>query len=558
MWAALGQNLAILDSMAEGTCTPHVYLSSLDPGVGKTQSIVHFVRTLLQSPEHRGVGVLICIGRLDEIEGLVKTMKLSPADFGVLTSDANLNRLGSGCLGSARVLFTTHAMVERRCAGRSFGETADLWFIGKPREVRVWDEAIMPAKGLTVGRDDLSALLKPIRTMFPKLASVLDEIINDLGNASDGQQLLLPAVEEKADVTLEAVAPGLHPEQQQVLTNLWTLSGRTVTVRKEQNGVTVLDYEDTLPPDLAPVLVLDASGRVRGTYAEWENVRGGLIRLPPAPKRYGRLRVHMWETSGGKSAFRNRGELLAEGIAKAITTKPDEEWLVVHHKDRPGHCLPQEVRALVRGQPKIHFITWGRHDATNQYAHIANVILAGTLFYPKAYYEALGRAASGRSSRSGPYPETAQNRVRLGEHLHLVLQAAGRGAVRRCDGDQCPPCDLYVIASKRSGIPGAIKDVFPDCKIERWNPLVHPMRGKVRHAATFVVDWLESNPDGIVPFSTIQRMLGIGNAANFRKNIRQHPDFIDAMTAANIIEHGPGRRKTGFVKIGYGFERVPF
>lgn len=558
MWRALERNLSVLEAMADGACEARVYLSSLDPGVGKTQSIVHFIRALLSSPAHQDVGVLLCIGRLDEIEGLASTLGLRQEDFAVLTSDADLNQLGNGRPGFARVLFTTHAMVERRCTGRNLAEASELWFNGEPRTVRIWDEAIMPAKGLTLGRDELSGLLQPLRLPFPKLATVLDRIIEDLRTATCGQMYSLPNVEAEADVTLEAVGPALRPDQQQSLTTVWKLQNRTVTVRKERYGVTVLDYEDTLPPDIAPVLVLDASGRVRGTYAEWERVRGGLHRLPAAPKRYDRLRVHVWETGGGKSAFRQRGEQLAQGIAKAIASKPNEEWLVVHHKDRSGQNLRQEVRTLVGEGPKVHFLTWGRHDATNQYAHVSNVILAGTLFYPAAYYEALGRAAAGRSSKSGPYPKQAQDRVRLGEHLHLVLQAAGRGALRRCDGDQCAPCDLYVIASKRSGIPGALKEAFPGCQVERWNPMVHPLRGKVEHATRFIIDRLDREPDRPVPFSLVQRVVGIGNPANFRKNVRLHPEFIDALAAAGIVEHGLGRRKTGFINGSFLFAEQPF
>jgi hypothetical protein len=48
----------------------------------------------------------------------------------------------------------------------------------------------------------------------------------------------------------------------------------------------VLDYRETLPENLAPLVILDASGRVRTTYRQWRQNRGGLEWLATATKRY--------------------------------------------------------------------------------------------------------------------------------------------------------------------------------------------------------------------------------------------------------------------------------
>jgi hypothetical protein len=39
----------------------------------------------------------------------------------------------------------------------------------------------------------------------------------------------------------------------------------------------------------------------------------------------------------------------------------------------------------------VSTLHWGAHDATNDYANVPNIILAGTLFLRPSYYEALGR-----------------------------------------------------------------------------------------------------------------------------------------------------------------------
>ena len=111
----------------------------------------------------------------------------------------------------------------------------------------------------------------------------------------------------------------------------------------------MLDYKDTLPDDIKPLLALDASARVRTVYDCWEQGRGGIVRLPSAPKRYDDLSIHVWDRGGGKSGFRNDGDLLVEGIASTILSRPDEPWLVVHHKSESiGRDIEDEVRALLR------------------------------------------------------------------------------------------------------------------------------------------------------------------------------------------------------------------
>ena len=69
--------------MADGTAPPRFFLSSLDPGVGKTTALVHFVKALLRSEQHEGVAVLLCLSRLEEITRLVEDMGLNEADFAV-------------------------------------------------------------------------------------------------------------------------------------------------------------------------------------------------------------------------------------------------------------------------------------------------------------------------------------------------------------------------------------------------------------------------------------------------------------------------------------------
>jgi len=107
MWKALGAVAETMETMAEGGCSPLIHVSSLDPGVGKTTTVICFLRALLASDTHSDVAALVCVRRKDQIEAIVREADLAAAGFAVLTADAELNRLGGALPTKARVLFTT-------------------------------------------------------------------------------------------------------------------------------------------------------------------------------------------------------------------------------------------------------------------------------------------------------------------------------------------------------------------------------------------------------------------------------------------------------------------
>jgi hypothetical protein len=407
MWMALASILSTLETMANGAAAPDIYVGSLDPGVGKTQAVIAFLKALLASNDHADVAAIVCVGRLTQIEEIIRDAGLSAQSYAVFTADTNveLNSLGCGNPSQARVLITTHAMVESRCNGRAFADMPEFHYRGCPRTVRIWDEAILPGRTLTFSRDDIASLLKPMRRLNAQLGNSLDALCMALLTAENNTQHVMPDLEHDCGVDLYTALQAVkdRPEDRAAVEGLWFLFGKVVTVRRDgKYGNTILDYRETLPPDIAPLLVLDASARVRATYKLWEDYRGGVVPLPTAPKDYSPLTINMWSKSGGKGAFKKNSDHLITGIANTIDTKPDEAWLVVHHKGA-GFDVERDVMRLIK-KPRtgrIQFINWGRHDATNDYADIPNIILAGTLFYRPSYYEALARLSTKPPPPSG-------------------------------------------------------------------------------------------------------------------------------------------------------------
>lgn len=555
MWAALSSIVGTLEQMADGTAKPKVHLSSLDPGVGKTQSIVQFLPVLLASQLHQDVSVIICAGRLRQIEAVVADARnagLGDENFAVFTSDRELNKLGRGIEDrlNARVLFTTHAMVMKQCEdGGSFTEATDFHYRHQPRDVRVWDEAITPGLAVTLNQIDITSLIKPLSAQSDSFSARLFDLASDLRHKKDQARFTVPDLEAECGVDLNSLERAFSeaPEDQKIAANaLWFLLGKQVTVRMDGRfGNAMLDYRETLPKGLAPLLVLDASSRrdVRETYNLWEAHRGGIIRLLEAPKDYAPLTIHHWAVSGSKSTFRDptRGARLIRGVANTINLKPTEKWLVVHHKDPE---FETKVRALLTAEAAdIAFLNWGAHDATNDYADVPNVILAGTLFFRPSHYEAIGRAAAGHPSSAGAFPRDQFERVRRGEHRHMILQAVCRGRVRKCDGSRCPPSNVYIVASRGSRIGDDLPNIFPGCHVVPWVPIETQLKGQVGDAVSFILDRTETG--SFVSDAEVMEHLRIKDSSNFRRCVKKHADFVRVLDERGVWLSKDGRR-SGF------------
>jgi hypothetical protein len=557
MLEAIRDVLSTLKAMAEETCQEHVFLSSLDPGVGKTSAVVSFIKALRMSPrfDHQDTAVLVCLSRLEQIEDMIRATGLTKHEFAVLTSDEGLNALGSDNRQTARFLFTTQQMIESRSHGRRLEQVPELLYRGFRRQVAIWDETMLPASPITVNQYDISSLLKPIKSLSSTLRDLLEQTFDNLKSSKDKDMITVPDFTKCTGLELSdvlAVLSDLSELDKQPLRSLWQMSGKRISVRQDgKSGNTAICFVDTLPRDFAPVVVLDASGRVKATYKVWEDHRGGLKRLKSAPKDYGKLRVHHWSCGGGKASIARDFDRHVQGVAKTINTKPGERWLVIHHKSFPGgRDFVSAVQNQLKRPELCSFLNWGSHDATNRYTDITNVVLAGSLFYPPSVIEAMGRAAGNLPAWKSPFPESDFSSVQRGETAHVLLQAACRGSVRRSVGSSCGNCDLYVIGSKRSGFPEVLLETFPGCQLQEWRPIRQQPKGRVEQALDYLEVKFAEDTHAFVSFRDVQNAIGCHDKSTFKKDIRKHPDFKAGLIALQVAEEIVGRQG-GFVSRSY-------
>lgn len=536
--AGLEQVVSVVQGMAEGTLpNKDFYISFLPPGVGKTTTIVEAVRNLLLMEAGNPPGVIVFLSRVEEIPKLAEQMGLPETDFSVLVSERYEEReLGNARKTEARVMFTTQQMVETRCrSGQSFAEIKDFHWKGRPREVRIWDEAILPARNLTLDHLSLLSLLKqPDLRGEHDLVREMIRFTKVLSEAADKALIDIPDI-RRPELSLDEMLSWYHPEDRGSCEALWKLSGNTVRVRKDRHN-TALDYQDILPADLGPMLILDASGQQRMVYELWYNERKGLSFLPSPQKCYSGLTIHHWDRGSGAKARRNDRENILDGVVKAINAiSPDEPVLVMHFKRQGQRDVDweREIRSRIMVRDNVSFCTWGRHTATNDFCNCPNVILAGILQYPTSQNEATARGAKGISTNE-ELTESDFEGTRLGEIAHNIFQAACRGSVRRSEGDKCPEgCRLFVIFSTKrvTGVPkGILSRIFPGSTLIDWRPVINPT-GRVAELIELVSSHEAAGAIAIPKRDVIGR-LGIDKTQ--LSGLLRHPDFKGAMEQRNI------------------------
>jgi len=110
--------------------------------------------------------------------------------------------------------------------------------------------------------------------------------------------------------------------------------------------------------------------------------------------------------------------------------------------------------------------------------------------------------------------------------------------------------DAYVIASVRSGIRKALPTIFPGCRVVDWKPMPDELKGEAAHAFKHITAWFDfGEPGERLKFTKLVKDTGI-EKHTFRTRVRRDDDFVEALAAEGIIEHGDGKYMTCFRRVG--------
>lgn len=525
--------LETLEAGLIGELDPVYFLSSIDPGMGKTLSVSMFLKAWKGRGYFPASSILIGVSRLSEIKTYVDTSGLAETDFGVLTSDAAANALGvpKERQGTAPILFTTQQMIESRTRNRSFRAASEFHYQDEPRPLRIWDESLIPGDPQSLSLDQLGQLASPLRYRHRTFVEAVEGLQDTLRQAKPGEVIEVPEC-------LATLAPPRPPVGiAKVMKAVKEMAGRKFLLVDGGGGAKVLvGSTRSLPEDFAPAVILDASGRVRATYDLWQQHRGTLRRLPAAYTDYGNLTVRLWKKASGKVALENpvNRSRIADGIAKVINDADPADWLIIHYKD--NRAIFDEVSALVENRPlvRIHSLTWGQHHGTNVYADITNVVIVGRQHYGGAGFHALGAAASGLPAYRLAQLEV--NDIARGEFKHHLLQAVCRSSVRRSRDGMAEKCRAFIVTTGNAEIEREIGDTFPGCRLWPWRSVEVPLTGRRRQLADSLLEAFEDPAVTSVRKMDVRKGLKI-QASNLPALI-DHAEFQDFMGRERIFSEG--------------------
>lgn len=498
-----------------------ICLSCLPCGAGKTTTLIETIRFLMEDPSYDDAGFIVFLSKLSEIDDITSKIGLDEKDFSVVVHPSrDVFKKGNQVKRNARVMFTTQQMLSRLSMGsegrKKFSEISDYYFKGRPRHVRVWDEACLPATIRVINRDDLDAARQYIRKMKNgvALAEEVDRFSVELYGKEDNELIEIPDLSEYVSDVQEALGAIKYDDFKESVQSLFAIQGMTARVRKKE-GLTALQYEDALPSDIAPMLILDASGRNRTTYDNWLQGRKGIYKLQSPAKSYEGLTVKHWDNGAGKNAqskTKKKYKELALGVVREIDRIPRSESIlcVVHKQGFYQPDMEKEIREqLTTSGGNLTFTTWGKHSASNEWRDCNHVFLVGLQYYNAAQYDALVKGSLGESIET-PSSKEQMDYIMKGELALGIEQAAGRGKSRLLIGDSCPEnCNLYLIYAiqEHAGITGEalMQQVFPDCAYEEWTP-VRTLQGRKQQE---LADFITAYGGKTVDYKTLMDRCGI-------------------------------------------------
>ncbi len=137
---------------------------------------------------------------------------------------------------------------------------------------------VPPGQPISLATDNLAFILRRLTALSPDLRQDVLAIFKDVEALASGATYVVPDFAGKYPnvslndaLALTETTGGTETERQfrederVALSSLWFISGKRVSIRRDgAYGGALIDYRETLPLDLAPMVILDASGRSAG------------------------------------------------------------------------------------------------------------------------------------------------------------------------------------------------------------------------------------------------------------------------------------------------------
>lgn len=519
---------------------PAVYVMSADCGTGKTRALQNVLREW-KADGFPGDGAIVMIFTLAEIDAIVAGAGLDHNDYAVYTSEEKYRTYGAGrdAANVVPVLFATHSMAKRLTLKvGSLPLVTEFHRNGRVRSLRVWDEGFNAAEGVAFDLDDLAALPSAFKMLSNDDRAVLRRL---------GQSCLEPVAGLRLDIPLsvidigdQALKKGLKVADgpKRTLEGLVRLAGSSAYLRgDDKDGWSFIGAGRSLPADIAPLFVLDASARLTARYRQLSAHGMRVVELEPATLSYERMNIHWYDRGAGRTALNDPAQrgVIFKAIADLANTKPTEQFLLVISKrvcgggeDGPA-TLPKELHGMITDPDRVKVATWGRHIGTNEFRDIPNVIIVSAYNYGLAAYDALALAATG--NRVDEIGKPARWEQEAEAFMHNVYQAVCRSSVRLRNGALSGAANVYLIMKDGDRRRAQVAQAFPGAPIQSWIP--NPPTKEAKHDLVLRILFANLERQSFISLKDLGKACG-GSGSSYLTKIVRTTRFKEAIGAAGI------------------------
>src|SRR5262249_34971975 len=149
----------------------------------------------------------------------------------------------------ARVLFTTQKMLEKQSQLRqlSFACITDFYYQGKPRQVRIWDEAIIPSSIFTLDCWKSLKIIPDLRELNADLGNAIYNFVTKtLEQTKDDDVIEMPMFSQYG-IGMQDARQAVSDDASDLVEALFNSEGRPVRISKDRKtNTTTIEYQDFL------------------------------------------------------------------------------------------------------------------------------------------------------------------------------------------------------------------------------------------------------------------------------------------------------------------------
>lgn len=472
---------------------------SLGTGCGKTSAIIAWI-TALHRLGIRSVAVSVSASKVEALCDLKSDLMRHGVPehlIGLKHSyrDATLPSTGD----DDRIYqLVTHARVRGGSDNPLFIEHK-----GQQRALMIYDESLIRSDVEVISertlRKQVAALKedvrgRPLEEQFHGLFCFLEGAIQSI---SDGltrhkehprsSQLL--TIEAPDGIDLDAYRTLLGSSVQwETIRRFLNVVGSPLRLLRTKQDEGLVWYQISVPPELANILILDASYPIRELVRLDSSITDSTPDSVREVKRFDRVTVYQMNHPSGRGATtENFGKrwttdrTMSKEIVKVVQSIPEDKAILFFtFKPRPQEANIRDIllrdlsdagidvhASTPEGKPRISVLTWGDETSLNRYAHCEVVILVGLLHLPHLDIASLivGQQDSLKATTSNKQIE----QVNDSEIAHSVYQAISRGACRVVEDGQAKAMDVYLFHPKAS-LQETLQFIMPGLVWKPWMP----------------------------------------------------------------------------------------